>query len=438
MKITSLVLLVFGGLAWLPAAAHADEFGDVSPTREPSLWRWDLSGGFDSYLHTYALATEDTTEAIAEFMFQGGVQGESRRQARNRWRLRAEASAGTELYRQRVEGDYRFRDSARRDRFRLLGRFWGRQYRRDTDYSLSSDNVEGTLEARAYPLVTEAAALELRGFAGILDYRTPSALEVDYRDRGLGAFVRSRGFEGPVWGLGSRFARRAYPDSSAIDRDSWSLEGEFDHHDLEGRGLRVFHKSQRRVIADETVRPSAWTHWTDLGGLVSAGRGQVFLELQNELWSYDEETGAFFDSWRVDGALGYRWGDLLGEVWKLALAAERFDAGDSPETYNQFGLRAGVESYGEALGGMITLEYGRRIYRQGDVVLGTDALFPEGGETLALYTDFDYWKIWLMATWSVARNLDLDILANYEPENHAENTDDAAIGFASVRLAWRP
>jgi hypothetical protein len=29
-------------------------------------------------------------------------------------------------------------------------------------------------------------------------------------------------------------------------------------------------------------------------------------------------------------------------------------------------------------------------------------------------------------------------MASYEPESHTERTDDTAIGYASVRLVWRP
>ena len=43
-----------------------------------------------------------------------------------------------------------------------------------------------------------------------------------------------------------------------------------------------------------------------------------------------------------------------------------------------------------------------------------------------------------MGTWSLSEAVDLDVLANYEPENHTEKTDDTAIGYASIRLVWRP
>ena len=36
------------------------------------------------------------------------------------------------------------------------------------------------------------------------------------------------------------------------------------------------------------------------------------------------------------------------------------------------------------------------------------------------------------------RHFSLDVMANYEPERHTEQQDDSALGFASVRLVWKP
>jgi len=415
----------------------ADDLAFSDPTAHRT-WAWDLTTGFDSYLHSYALATDDTTETLAEFMVQAGVEGRSRWQSRHRWRVRAEASTGTELFRERFAGDYRFLGADKIDRVRLTGSFWGRQYRDTTEYTRRSDNWEGRLEGRVAPLVGRRAKLEIRGWTGLVNYQNPSNLEVDYHDEGGGVFVRSTGLGNTMWGVGTRFGLRTYPDSTAIDRDTWSVEGDLDHQNYSGQGLRLYHKSERRLIQDETVRPSAWTHWSDFTGTVSAGSGHVFLDLQAEMWQYDVETDVYFNSKRIDGATGYRWGDIMSATWKVGLAGERLDAGDSPETYSQFGLRGGVESYGADIGGSLTLGYGRRVYVQGDVNIDPDATDPSEFDTVALYTDFDYWKIWLMGSWQMSSHFDLDLMANYEPESHTENSDDSALGFASLRVRWRP
>lgn len=423
--------MLVGGLLFLPAVGFSQTGDRLIGDEGRTQWSWDLATGVDSYLHTYALALEDTSEALAEFMIQAGFQGKSARKSQHKWRLRAEASTGTELWRERLDGEYAYLDGKRQTRFRLLGRFWGRQYKQSTEYTLSSDNFEGRLEGRLYPLVGRVAAVDVRAWGGFIDFKTPSTLEVDYNDEGVGVFVRSMALGNHMWGGGVRRARRVYPDSSAIDRDTWSVEADYDYQDLEGQGVRLFHKSDRRLVADETERPSAWTHWTDFRGLVRAGSGHVYLEAQSELWDYDQETDVYFDSWRLETALGYQGGNILEAVWRAGPVLEIMEAGESPEAYTQLGVRAGVESYGSAVGGSVTLEYGRRVYSQASVDIDELTSFD-------LYTDFNYWKIWLLGSWTISQKFSLDFLANYEPENHVENTDDSAIGFASLHLIWRP
>ncbi len=414
-------------------------FKGFTPRKDTVQWSPVLSTGFDALLHSYPLATTDTTETIAEYMVSAGLEGRSPRQVNHRWRLRVEASAGSELYRQLLEGQYKYLDDKRITRLRVDGQFYGRQYRQTTEYSLSSNNIEGRLDLRAYPWAGEKSMMEWRAWKSVLDYKTPSTLEVDTEELGTGLFLRSRGLTNNLWSVGYRFSGRTYPDTTVIDRKVHRVEGDLDYHDDEGQGIRLFHKSGRRLIRDETVRPSAWAHYTDCNSLVTAGGGFVYLDVQSEVWQYDEETTTYFDSWRLQGVLGYRWGESLGPTWRLGLTSEWLDAGDSPEKYTQFGMRAGVESFGSEISGSLQLEYGRRIYSQGDVALDSiDSQDLLSTDLLSLYSDFNYWEIWLMANWSINRHFSLDLMANYEPENHTENADDSSIGFGSIRLVWRP
>ncbi len=58
--------------------------------------------------------------------------------------------------------------------------------------------------------------------------------------------------------------------------------------------------------------------------------------------------------------------------------------------------------------------------------------------TINLYSDFNYWQIWAMGSWFLGNHFSLDVMASYEPESHTEQSDDSALGFASLRLTWRP
>lgn len=418
-------LLLIG--AWLGTTqALADGSGGA-------VWFVETAAGVDAYSHTYHLAVDDTTETLTEYLFQGAVEGRADRRSRHRWRLRAEVSAGSELYRQRLDVDYRGLTDGGATRWRLDGLFAARQYRGGTEYTFNSDNAEGRGEARNSPWIGRRAQLELRGWSGFRQYAVPSELEVNDREWGGGVYLRSAG-AGPGWHVGARLSRRVYPDSSVIDRDQIGLDLGLDTHGLESGGVSVYHRTQRRTIADETVRPSAWSHWTDARLDLPAGDDEVTVELQAEVWSYDEETAVWFDSWRLDGYVGWRGGDILAAGWLAGIAASRFDVGDGPDTYRQVGLRAGLESYGAAVSGVLTVEVGRRTYDDGAVDLETDV----GTEQLDIYSDFTYWKIWLLGEWTLRENLALEALASWTPENHTEQEDDTALGFANVRLVWRP
>ncbi|MBU8870866.1 MAG: hypothetical protein KOO60_08420 [Gemmatimonadales bacterium] len=448
------ILILAAGASSVPSivSAMAEAISDTTKSPPAPEWsfrdseraRWNLAvtTGFDAFVHTFPLATADTTETIAEYLAQVGIEGHSVRSGRHRWSLRAESSVGTQLFRERIEAGYRLVDHRRRTRLRLDGSLWGRQYRRDTEYSLSSDNLEGRLDLRAYPLVRSGMGLEARGWNTFQEYDKPSTLETDHREWGVGTFLRSRGLGSHLWNMGSRWTARSYPDSAQIDRVTTGLEGGYEYLGSSEASLRLYHRSDRRRIEDETVRPSAWIHWSDLVAAVPAGAGRVLCELESEVWRYDQEMSAYFDSWRMRGFGGFGWGEILSTRWRLGLAGERLEAGNSPETYSQFGLRTGVEAFARDVSGSLTLELGRRLYDFIEVTENvnpaSDSTGAAGSDYVFSYSDFTYWEIWLMGAWSISDHFSLDVLANYQPERHTEAVDDSALGFGSIRLVWRP
>jgi len=427
-----------GLLIW-PATALPS--GPSLTGEERAAWSSFLSAGYDTYIQTFPLATSDTTETIADFSLAAGLTGRSARHARHGWSLRTELSAGSELYREQFAGAYRFRPDGETTRLRFDTSWLGRQYRSASEYGLTSDTHEAKVGARWYPTVSNTLRSELRVGAGGVRYATPSTLELDHDDVSFSGRLRSPRFAERPWEFGVRATRRSYPDSAQIDRRIYGVNTDLSFGDLEGTALRVYHRSDRRIIAESTVRPDAWNHWTDLYGSAPAGTGRLVLESQNEIWSYDQQQSVYVDSWRCDTSLAYRWGDILGAVWRVGLAVENLAAGDSPETYTQAGLRGGVETYGLQFSASLTLEYGRRQYAHAVSSIGLDeqdSAFDAASEDLASYSDFNYVEIWLMASWFATETLSLEVLANYQPESHTEPSDDTSMAFGSFRLAWRP
>lgn len=413
-------------------------FDDLFKLHHQARWTASITSGFDLLLNSYSLATSDTTETLSEGYLSVGLEGSSARTGSHLWQLSGRVSAGTELFRENLEAQWKWRDDQSRTRVRLEADLRARQYRSETEYNLSSDNVDGDLSLRAQPWISQDHYLQFRGDARFMEFAAPSHLEVNFREMGGGVQLGSHLLAEIPWRLSYRLAERAYPDSSGIDRVTHGCEGDLEWRDDVGRSIHLYHKTGRRLIANENLKPNAWTHWTDLTARIPADGGDVFLDLQNEIWRYDHETEVYLNSWRADGEVGFRWGEPLAMNFRLGLTVERLDAGGSPETYTQVGFRGGLESFGSDVSGSIQLEYGRRHYTSPGSA--TPAIFGQGeddGLDLA-YSDFHYLEIWLMAGWSLSEDFHLDIMASYEPESHAEREDDSSLGYASVRLTWRP
>ncbi len=425
-------------LLWLVAGAAA-AFSDLAPAvagetsagappRRP--WSFLIASGYDSYVQRYPLADGDTTETISELDLVLGAERRAPAAADHRWSLRSQVAIGTEMIREQLEGNYEYR-SGGQTRLRVGGAWLGRQFRSGTRYSLSSDHAEGRLDGRWFVMPAGAVRGEMRAHAGRLRHQRPTPLQIDHDEAGVGADLRAGIDAERLWSFGLRLSRRAHPDSAALDRTAAAAEVAWDTGLSDRNGLRLRHRSERRAVRDQSARPSAWSHGSEAAASIPAGPGRIAVEARSEVWRYDAERSVYFDSWRLAGALLYRGGAVLGPAWQAGLALETLAAGsDSPENYRQAGLRAGVELLQGALTGLCTLEVGWRDYTSQPATAADDPL-------LLSYSDFTYWELWLLAVWSLTPHLSLDVIANYLPERHVEPTDDAAMGFASARLAWR-
>ncbi len=425
----------------LAVALVAQAAGGESISSGPrsAVWRPQIASGYDLFINSYSLAETDTTETVAEAAVLVGVVGHSLGNSRRKWRLSGEASSGTELWRESLAGDVRWIDVQGRTRFRVRGEGRGRQYRADTRYGLSSDNREGRLDLRGYPLSTDQLVVENRVWARGRHFKTPSSLELNQSEIGGGVAVRSRSLYLNSWSLGSKFVHRSYPDSARINRDTISLMGAWTHQGDKTLVSRINHRTDHRSVADEAARPSAWTHWTEVDLEKPTTMATLFLELRNEIWNYGGTSEAFQDFWRLGGRLGSRWGDVLGTRWQTGVSGELWRSGDNAESYTQYGLLGGVESYGERLTGSCLMEFGRRSYQAGATIEPDLTPVSPGDTEINLgYSDFNYWKIWLTAHLVLGNHFDLDVLANYEPERHGETNDNTTLAFASVRLVWHP
>ncbi len=436
MRRVAAVLLGLGLGAGVPGNAGAG-----APASGRLAWSYTTAAGYDTYVQRFPLAGTDTTETVSEFDLTLGAEARTAGRARQHWWLRPELSAGTELTRERVDLGWQYRPDSLAAVLRLDARWQARQYRGGTRYSLSSDAQGGRLEARANLAPRGRRALETRLHGSYLRHAEPATLTLDQNEVGGGLFWKSGQDAQRQFLLGARLARRTYPDSTAVDRTIAALEGELDTAGFSATGLRAWLHCERRTIRDESARPSAWASWSSFDWLIPAGPARLSVELQIERWDYDAESSAWFDSWRLGGAVLYRSGQPgAGTSWLAGLAAERLDAdSQASETYSQAGVRVGCEAWGRRLIGSGTLEVGRRDYTWQADASATDEsnLLGTTLDEFDLYSDFTYWRLALNASWRLTDRLSLDLAAHCEPESHTEPADDSTVGFGHARLAWR-
>ncbi len=410
-----------------PLAQQRDTAGGFS-------WQTTLSSGYDTYVQTYALSLEDTTETISEIEMTLSTEGRTAGRARHHWLVRPRVTVGSERNRGRLEWAYAHKPDTRRTTLRIDGDLQGTWYNRQSDYYLTSDSIEGRLKARWTVAPEGRLAGELRGWGSALLYATPSELEANREDRNVAAYLKSGRESRRRWRLGLRAGQRVYPDTTEINRRSAGVEFEYDHSAFLGPSGRIYHRSERRRIDEPAVRPSSWSHWTQVEATLPLNESGLRLaaELGHEDWRYDDEWGAYTNQMRWDGNLRLEGGGLFGPGWQLGAAGESLASNTDGESYRQLGARAGLEHFGKSFTASFTLEIGKRDYDETDTVVG-----PGEVEEFSLYSDFTYVELWLMTGWDLTRDLRVDVMASYLPESHTEETDDQKLGFGTARLVYR-
>ncbi len=410
-----------GAAAWMGGGAVAEA--------RAAPWQWSASAspGYDTFVQRYSLALEDTVEAVSEFDLTLGAEGRTPPDSRHAWAVRPRLSAGSERTRGQLDWEYALRPDGRSPVLRVAGSAQAVRYRDGTGYDLSSDHAEGSLTARWLLARGGAAAWEARASASTLRYADPSELE-PRRDDWSAGFAAVAGAEaGDRWRAGLKYGQRAYPDTTEIDRATLGLDLAWSHDPLDGPSWQLDGRSERRRVRVSAVRPSAWSHALAAEVAAPAGALRAVAAASLECWRYDDEWGAYADQTRLETRAAVRAGGVSGPLWELGAVRESLDSHAAGESYAQWGACGGLETYGEALTLLLTLEAGRRDY---DSAAGDD---PLG----ALYTDFTYVEVGLNLSWTLTDRLRLDGMAQYLPESHAADEDDQSLGFGSLRLGYR-
>ena len=280
-------------------------------------------------------------------------------------------------------------------------------------------------------MVTADWLADLRLGAFRRDYADPSTLEQDQRDLTAGAFLRAPPSSPTRGAWVSAGLARTYPDTTAVDRDIVGLEGELET--LARAGARAAQLPPQRTAARQrrhcaTLVLAALERSPACGSAAGPASGARRPERDR---AYDYETTAYFDSWRVRGVLDYRAASPLSAIWLVGVAAEKLAAATAPRPTTR--SACGSDSSPSRPISAAAPPSNTATATTGRTAEASGADFAD----FASYSDFNYWELWIVGTWHLTGAFSLDLMASYHPEKHTERIDDAALGFASLRLVWR-
>jgi hypothetical protein len=376
-------------------------------------WNNTLSAGYDSYKQSWSLSENDTTETISEYELVFYATGKTKGKQRHNFQIRPTLSFGTEILQTDLDASWRFKPNYRKTTASVNASLQRNMFRKASEYSSDSQNME----LRA---LYRISLFELRAKIKSLNYSNTSQLEQSYQDAQTGLYIHSNLLADKLWKFGTTVGSRAYPDSSEVNRKTYGWDVEFDNGALFGPAVRLSSQGERRNFNSD-VRSSSWVVWNSAEISVPKGDNQFVLEIENDIWLYDIETSVWSNQVRVEGELYLQRINFDKPGWQFGFTTENLSSNEgSQESYFQSGVKIGVEHFGKRLTLNGTLEVGKREYG-----------------VIDLYTDFNYYEIWLMSTLKLSKKFYLDAMLNYVPENHSNEIDDQSLGFGSFQLVYR-
>lgn len=437
-RICALSALCGALLARVPAAAQAPASASERARTTDAFGAVEL--GFDSFFQTFRITGDlvldetsditsrgslrDTTDTFTEAraLFELGLRKQGGAHA---WTARSRLSLGTDLYREALLLEYRYRPPLGPARADVSIEAEGRQFRPGSDFSLSSDYGRLVQRGRVRRSIGEGMEVGLSQRLEVVDFRDRSEFEIDNTRFDLAATLGGSG-ERLMLGeleLGGGF--REVPDSSGINYRRAVAAGDFSLLLSSRLQVDAGARAERRVYQDEQARSPFW----DVGAdptvrLRLSERWELAVASLHEWMQYDahDTAGVFFDQWA--GRIGVRVERALG-AWRLSLEprwAWLTAPGEVEDEYVQPSAVLEVELFSTGrLWFSASGEFGRRRY-------------ADGGGDLDLYSDYTFLRSTLVGSWTIWPRVSLNAFVSDEPEAHRDDEDDSRLTLVNLAL----
>jgi len=427
----ALATLVLMGSAPARAAEAAPPPGAVTVAGGRLSGRLEV--GYDSFEERYSIVDADTIDGVDEVRSRLRLAWSAGSMLRNLFLVEGRALLGEDNHETaaRLRAVRRF-GAGRRSYVSFEGDAARREFGTDSPFAFPNDYTRLYGRALARVDLPRAFALRVDGRVEDLDFAQRTEFDYDYT-RSSAALGGEYEHDLTTYGMtGVRYTVTEIPDSAEIAYHSWTPFLEIRSTPELRRQVYLTAALERRVYGDDA--PTRSDFWALVAWLLAEWplSDRLSLELRDDLdhYRYDANTDAYFDYLQNRSALLLNYsGDWSWRVGAGPAFAFLASGQSQQDEYVEWGAMMRLE-YTRGASAWVSLEYapGRRRYASFD----PDAIF----DFESVFSDYTFHRITALAGARLWRGLGVDLFADYQPEDHEREGDDATATLFSVSLSY--
>ncbi|MDH3197236.1 MAG: hypothetical protein OEO21_03260 [Candidatus Krumholzibacteria bacterium] len=389
--------------------------------------------GYDSFEERYSIVDADTVDGVNEVRSRLRLAWSTGSVLGNLFLVEARALLGEDNHETgaRARLVRRFAGHGR-SQVSFEGDATRREFGASSPFAFPNDFTRLYGRAVARVGVHHALALRLDGRLEDLDFSQRTEFDCDHT-RASVALGGEYDHDLTTYGMGGvRYTTMQIPDSTEIEYHSWMPVLEIRSTPELRQQLYLTAALERRLYDDSAAtRSDFWALFAALLAEWPLG-DRVSLELRDDLehYGYDVNTDAYFDYVENRTALLFNYNGSW--AWRVGAGpAFAFLASSQSEQdeYVEWGAMVRVE-YIRGARAWAAVEYapGRRLYSSFDPA----AIFDFD----SIFSDYTFHRLTAFAGVRVWRGLGVDLFADYQPEDHEREGDDATATLLSVSLSY--
>lgn len=388
-----------------------------------------MSVGFDSFQEKYSIVDRDTLDSVSEFRTRATLGFLAGTFLRDHLLLEGRVQYGDDSYETGAKLKFIKRLWSGASRVGFEGVYNRRLFGKNSSYQFPNDYDRLFLRGFIKQSLGPAFALRVTNRLEAQNFKHRTEFDYDYQRNNL-----SVGGEFD-WNLATFLDMRVthvamvIPDSTEIEYQSFIPSIDFRHFAGMYDRLNLTAALERRDYVTGSPRSPFWAILAFLYGERSfAPRLSLLLESDLEWYQYDFKDRVYFDYVENRTAL------LLNMNYSFNF---RFGAGPTvgflksdisdQDVYTELGAKLALEyNRGSRVWISFAYEPGKRTYQ----VFGDN---PDDQE-LSLFSDYAYHRLSLFANVRLLKYLTLSAFADYQPEDHKREGDDATATLFSISL----